>query len=275
MALPPPAAGSTALVTGASSGIGRELARGLAERGHGVTLVARRIERLRELASELRDAHGVRAEALAADLADPAERDRLAAEVERLGLTVEILVNNAGFGVYRRFADSDRERELQQVRLLVEAVVDLDARYVPGMVERGRGAVLNLSSTAGFQALPGNGTYSASKSFVLLHSEALHEEVGDRGVTVTAVCPGPVETEFQEVSEVLFTERMPRAVFAPPERVAKDALRAAEQGKRTTIPGGPAVRAFFGPNRRIPSWLALPVSRRFFSRELSRGDRPG
>jgi short-subunit dehydrogenase len=274
VALPPPAAGSTALVTGASSGIGRELARGLAARGHGVTLAARRIERLRELASELHDAHGVRAEALATDLADPAERDRLAAEVERLGLTVEVLVNNAGFGVYRRFVDSDRERELEQVRLLVEAVVDLDARYVPGMVARGRGAVLNLASVAGFQALPGNGTYSAGKSFVLLHSEALHEEVRDSGVTVTAVCPGPVETEFQEVSEPLFTERLPRAVLASPQRVAADSLKAVERGGRTVIPGGPAVRAFFGPNRMIPSRLTLHVSRWLFAGELSRGDRP-
>lgn len=272
MALPPPAPGSTALVTGASAGIGRELARGLAARGHALTLVARRASRLEELASELSGRHGVSVEVIPADLADAQERDRLAVEVEQRGLTVEVLVNNAGFGVYRAFVESDRGRELQQVRLLVEAVVDLDARYVPGMVERGRGAVLNLGSTAGFQALPGNGTYAASKSFVLLHSEALHEELRGTGVTVTAVCPGPVETEFQEVSEPLFMERMPGFVRRGPEDVAEESLAALESGKRSVIPGGAALRAFFGPNRSAPSWLALPIARRLMSRELQRDD---
>jgi short-subunit dehydrogenase len=221
MALPPPRPDSTALVTGASSGIGSEFARGLAARGHGVTLVARRRDRLERLASELAERHSVRTEVIAADLAEPHERDRLAAEIERRGLTVEILVNNAGFGIYVPFADSDRQRELQQVRLLVEAVVDLDARYVPGMVDRGRGAVINVASTAGFQPLPGNGTYSASKAFVLCHSESLHEEVRSHGVTVTAVCPGPVETEFLEVSQPVFQRRVPRLLWAEVTQVAE------------------------------------------------------
>ena len=270
MALPPPSSGSAALVTGASAGIGEQLARALAARGHGVVLVARRAERLQQLARELAGAHGVRAEAVAADLAMAEERDRMAAEVAELGLDVEVLVNNAGFGIYSRFG-ADREQELRQVRLLVEAVVDLDARYVPDMVRRGRGTVINLSSTAGFQPLPGNGTYSAAKAFVLSHSESLHDEVRPHGVTVTAVCPGPVETEFQERNEPVFMERMPRAVFASAERVAQDALDAAERGKRSVIPGGPAVRAAFGPNRLVPSALSLPVSRLVMSRELRRG----
>ncbi len=275
MALPPPDAGSTALVSGASSGIGVALARGLAARGHAITLVARRAERLEQIAGELRDHHGVRVEVVPADLSDQAERDRLAAELERRGLAVDVLVNNAGFGIYRPFPDSDRGRELEQVRLLVEAVVDLDARYVPPMVERGRGAVLNVSSTAGFQPLPGNGTYAAGKAFVLYHSEALHEEVRESGVTVTALCPGPVETEFQEVSEPLFDERIPKALWCRPEEVAEDALRGLERGRRTVIPGGLAVRAFFGPNRVAPARLALPVARRLMSRELERGERQG
>lgn len=272
MPLPPPTPGSTALVTGASAGIGAEIARGLARRGHAVTLVARRADRIQALADELSSGHGVRADAISADLSDASERDRLAAQIEERELTVEVLVNNAGFGIYKRFDRSERERELQQVRLLVEAVVDFDARYVPDMVERGRGAVINLASTAGFQPLPGNGTYSASKSFVLYHSESLHEELRGTGVTVTAVCPGPVETEFQEASEPLFMARMPGAVTCGPERVAEETLEAAERGKRTVIPGGLAVRAFFGPNRMAPSALALPVARRIMGRELQRED---
>src|SRR3954471_3076848 len=163
MALPEPDPASTALVTGASAGIGAELARGLAERGHGVTLVARREDRLRELAGQLADAYGIRAEFVAADLREQTERDSVVEAIAARQLTVEILVNNAGFGIYEPFAASERQREIDQVRLLVEAVVDFDARYVPGMVERGRGTVINLSSTAGFQPLPGNGTYAAAK----------------------------------------------------------------------------------------------------------------
>jgi short-subunit dehydrogenase len=274
VALPPPAPDSTALVTGASSGIGRELARALAARGHGVTLVARRAERLDQLAAELSERHGVRTETIATDLADAAERDRLVAEVEARGLTVEILVNSAGFGVYVPFARSDRERELRQLRLNVEAVVDLDARYVPQMVERGRGAVVNMSSTAGFQPLPGNGTYAAAKAYVLLHTEALAEELRGTGVTATAVCPGPVATEFQEVSDAAFAERLPKLVWCAPERVAEDALRAAERGQRSVIPGGLHVRAAFAPNRVTPARVALPLARRLMSRELDRGRNP-
>ena len=136
MALPEPRSSATAVVTGASSGIGAELARGLAARGYGVTLVARREDALRKLAPELADAHGVRAEVVAADLADPAARDRLAAEVERLGLEVDVLVANAGFGSYGAFVEADRAREIEQVRVNGEAVVDLAARWTPGMVRR-------------------------------------------------------------------------------------------------------------------------------------------
>jgi short-subunit dehydrogenase len=270
VALPPPAPDSTALVTGASSGIGRELARGLAERGHGVTLVARRADRLEELATELRAEHGIRAEPIAADLADPAERDRLVAEVERRGLVVEVLSNNAGFGIYVPFPISDRERELEQVRVQVEAVVDLDARYVPGMVERGRGAVINMASTAGFQPLPGNNTYSAAKSFVLLHTEALHDELRGTGVTATAVSPGPVATEFQETSDPAFADHLPKLVWRDPGRVARDALRAVERGRRSVIPGGAAIKLAFAANRLMPSRVTSPVTRVLMRDELRR-----
>src|SRR5919204_3116095 len=258
MALPPPAPDSTALVTGASSGIGRELARELASRGHGVTLVARRVERLNELAAELNGDQGVRTETIAADLSREGERDRVAAEIESRGLTVEVLVNNAGFGIYVPFHASDRRRELEQVRLLVEAVVDFDARYVPGMVERRRGAVLNMASTPGFPPLPGNNTYAACKAFVLLHTEALHDELRGTGVTATAVSPGPVATEFQETSNPAFADHLPKLVWRDPARVARDAIRAVERGRRSVIPGGAAVRAAFAPNRVAPARMALP-----------------
>ena len=273
MALPPSRPDSTALVTGASSGIGTELARGLAARGHGLTLVARRADRLESLAEDLSSRYGVRVEPIAADLSEASDRDRLAGEIESRGLTVEVVVNNAGFGVYEPFGHSDRARELEQVRLLVEAVVDLNARYLPGMLERRRGAILNMASTAGFQPLPGNANYSASKAFVLFHTEALHEEVRGQGVTVTAVCPGPVDTEFLETSQPLFAARVPGPLWTDAETVADEALKALENGRRTVVPGGLAVRAAFALNRMAPASLALPLARRLMSRELERGRR--
>lgn len=265
MSLPPPGPNSTALVTGASSGIGEQFARQLARRGYRVALVARREDRLAKLAEELGGPD--RAMVIGADLAVSEDRDGIAARLRELGAEVELLVNNAGFGIYASFIESPREAELQQVRVDVEAVVDLMARYVPAMVQRGRGAVINMSSTAGFQPLPYNASYAAAKSYVLLLSEGVAEEVKEHGVTVTAVCPGPVPTEFQEANDAgYFAERVPKFTFVTPERVAREALEAAEHGKRVVIPGGPHVRLAFGPSRVIPSWLTLRVSKRLMAR---------
>lgn len=267
VALPPPSDSSTALVTGASSGLGEQFARALARRGYNLTLVARREEVLERLASELSGEHGIAAEHVAVDLADASQRDAMVAKVEERGRQVEVLVNCAGFGVYGPFAESDREQELKQVRLLVEAVVDLTARYLPGMVERGRGAVVNLSSTAGIQPLPHNAGYSAAKAYVEFFSEAVHTELRGSGVTVTAVLPGPVKTGFQDASDAgYFADRMPGMTFAPPERVAEDSLKAADKGRRSVVPGGPQVRAAFRPNRFFPRRVVLAVSKRMMER---------
>jgi uncharacterized protein len=265
MSLAPPAPDSIALVTGASSGIGEQYARQLADRGHRVAIVARREDRLAKLAEELGGPE--RAVVIAADLAVPEDRDRLAGRLDELGARVEILVNNAGFGIYQAFVESGRERELHQLRVLVEAAVDLMGRYLPGTAERGRGAVINMSSSAGFQALPYNAGYSAAKGYLLLLSEAVHAEVQEHGVTVTAVCPGPVPSGFQEASDAgYFAERLPKFTFVSPERVARDALAAADRGRISVIPGGPQVKAALGPNRKLPRWLVLPISKRMMAR---------
>ena len=237
MALPPPGERTLALVTGASSGIGEALARKLAERGYRVGLVARSEEKLRELAEEI----GGETEVLPCDLADAKARDRLATEIEGRGLTVEVLVNNAGFGVYDDFAESDRDRELKLARLNVEAVVDLTHRFLPGMVQRGRGAIVNTASTSAFQPIPGNAGYSASKAFVLTFSEAIHEETRRAGVTVTALCPGPVRTGFQEASPGAddFTRTLPKPLWRDAGTVAEAALAGAERGRRVVVPGAP------------------------------------
>jgi short-subunit dehydrogenase len=265
MSLPDPQPNSIALVTGASSGIGEQFARQLAGAGHRVALVARREDRLAALAGELGGEE--RAVPIAADLSVAGDRDRVAERLTELGADVEILVNCAGYGIYAPFAQAGREQEIEQVRLLVEAVVDLMARYLPGMVSRGRGAVINLSSTAGFQALPYNAGYSAAKGYVLLLSEATHTEVKEHGVTVTAVCPGPVPSGFQAASDAdYFAKRLPKFTFVSPERVAADSLAAVAAGKISVIPGGLPVRVAFGPNRKMPRWLALRVSRKMMAR---------
>jgi short-subunit dehydrogenase len=265
MSLPDPSSESIALVTGASSGIGEQFARQLSEMGHRVALVARREDRLERLATELGGTE--RAVPIAADLGVPEERDRVAARIEELGAQVEILINNAGFGIYQAFPEAGRDQEIRQVRVLVEAVVDLMARYLPGMRSRRRGAIVNMSSTAALQPLPFNAGYAAAKAHVLLLSEAVHAEVKEQGVTVTAVLPGPVPSGFQEASDAgYFAKKLPKFTFAPPERVAQDALRAAARGRISVIPGGPQVWIAFGPNRRLPRWLVLPISKRLMAR---------
>jgi uncharacterized protein len=261
MALPDPAPDRTAIVTGASSGIGAEIARGLAERGHGVTLVARREERLRALAGELSDAHTVRTEVIAADLTDEASRERIAKELADRGLTVDILVNNAGFSTTGPVQESDPAREIALVRTNVEAVVHLCSLFIPGMVERARGAVLNVSSTAAFQPLPGQAAYGASKAFVLSYGQATGAELRGTGVTLTTLCPGPVETEFAEragFDEDDAEGALPKFMWVPATEVAKAALDGLDKGRRVVIPGA-ANRVAAGLAHMTPRRMLLPI----------------
>jgi uncharacterized protein len=266
VALPPPSNSSTALVTGASSGIGAELARVLASRGHGVTLTARREERLRELADELSSAHGIRAEAIGCDLGDASARDALAAEIETRGLDVEILVNNAGFGGIGSFVEMGRERQLDMVRLNIEAVVDLMGRYVPAMQSRGRGAVINIASTAAFQPMADNATYAATKAFVLSLGDATHVELKGAGVTVTSVCPGPVKSEFAQVAGIGAAEdRAPSFIWTKASDVAEQAVSGVERGKRVVVPGM-LNQATALAGQHSPRSIALPLAQRIWSR---------
>jgi short-subunit dehydrogenase len=261
--LPPPSESSIALVTGASSGIGAAIARELASRGHGVALIARRADRLRDLAAEIGRDHGVRSEPVGADLAAADGRDRLAAHLDELGLDVEVLVNNAGFGAFGTVHELDRDRLVEMVRLNCEALVDLQARYSPAMVARGRGAILNVASTAAFQPLPGSGCYAATKAFALSLSEATHSELHGSGVTVTALCPGPVRTEFAGVAGVGSKEgQLPGPFWTPAEQVAREAVEGLAKGKRVVIPGL-LNRAGAVGGQHAPRALVLPLANRF------------
>jgi uncharacterized protein len=240
MALPRPSSSSSCLVTGASSGIGADLARQLAKRGHGVTLVARRQDRLESLADELRSAHKIRVEVLPADLTDAAARAGLVRAMEERDLEVQILVNNAGFSTTGPVHRSEHEREIAMIRTDVEAVADLCSLFLPGMVERGRGAVLNVASTAAFQPIPGQAGYGASKAFVLSYSHAIRAELRGTGVTVTALCPGPVKTEFVEAAGFKEEEAegsLPKFMWVSAQQVARAAVEGLERGRAVVVPG--------------------------------------
>lgn len=268
MALPDPAPSSAALVTGASSGIGEAIARQLAQRGHNLILVARREERLRELAAELSDAHGIRAEPLAADLGTRPARDELAASIQALGLDVEVLVNNAGFGGTGNVHRVEPERLMAMVALNCEALVDLQARYSAPMAERGRGAIINVASTAAFQPIPGTATYAATKAFVLALSEGTHAELTGKGVAVTAVCPGPVKTEFAETAGLGdANDRMPSFIWTDVEDVASQAVEGAEKGRRVVVPGL-MNRVGTLAGRHTPRALVLPLAKRTWRQAL-------
>jgi uncharacterized protein len=265
MTLPSPSPASTCVVTGASSGIGADIARQLAQRGRGVTLVARREDRLKSLADELSSSHGVRAEVVAADLSDPGSRQAMVDTIAGRGLVVDVLVNNAGFSTGGKVARCDRSAELSQIRTNVEAVADLCYVYVPEMVNRGAGAVLNVASTAGFQPIPGQATYAATKAFVLRLTEALHEELKGTGVTATALCPGPVRTEFMDVLTGGRGEsvKTPDFVWMSSEDTAKAAVEGMLRGRRVVVPGPfNQVTAFAGAHS--PRTFLLPLMRRFY-----------
>ncbi len=271
MALPSPSTGGTALVTGASSGIGAAIARELASRGHAVTLVARREERLRSLADELSSEHGVEAGVIAADLIDADSRAELELELARNGRYPEVLVNNAGFGSRGEFITNDTGRMTDMVRLNVEAVVELTSRFLPGMVQRGRGAIINVSSTSAFQPLPGAAVYAAGKAFVLSFSEAIRTELRGSGVTVTAVCPGPVKTEFTDAAGMGGIEdETPDVFWTSVETVARLAVAGAEADKRVVVPGA-LNRAGAIAGQHSPRALALPVLQRIWGQATSKG----
>ncbi len=261
MALPAPGHDRTALVTGASSGIGAEIARQLAGRGQGVTLVARRKEKLQALADELAGAQGIRAEILSADLTDPEARAALPAELEKLGLTVEILVNNAGLSTMGPVHRADRAAELAMIATDVLAVVDLTTLFLPPMVERGRGAILNVASTAAFQPLPGQAGYGASKAFVLSYSQAVRGELAGLGVSVTALCPGPVDTGFGEAAGLTTEEAvnsLPKIMWVEAAEVARQAVEGLARGKMVVIPGM-ANSAAAALARVVPRRFLLPL----------------
>ena len=219
------------LITGASAGLGAEFARQLSRRGQRLVLAARRKDRLDALAAEVGNARTVEI-----DLSEPGAAARLVADVEAAGETIDTLINNAGFGLRGRFVDLDASREREMIDLNCGALTDLCRAVVPGMIERKRGAILNVASTAAFQPGPKMAVYFATKAYVLSFTEALHEELKPHGIKVSALCPGPTRTEFGDVAGI--------ASLGSFERLSMDAgpvVRAGIEGLDTNraviIPG--------------------------------------
>ena len=225
---------NTTLITGASSGIGEVFARKLAARGRNVLLVARSEEKLVTLCNELGRSSSIRAQYVALDLSKPEAPARLFDEAKKRGLTVDMLVNNAGFGSMGEFGKLDLSRELNMIDLNVKSLVELTHRFLQPMLERKQGAIINVASTAAFQAVPFFATYAATKAFVLSFSEALWEENRAQGIKVLALCPGVTDTNFFEAAR---GQKPPARVSQTPEEVVDVALRGLDRGKSHIISG--------------------------------------
>src|SRR5712692_6963438 len=225
---------NTTLITGASSGIGEAFARKLAARGHNLLLVARSEDKLINLCNELGRIKSTRAQYVAMDLSQPEAPARLFEETRKRELEIDLLINNAGFGSMGDFAKLDLARELNIICLNVRSLVELTHRFLQPMREQKSGAIINVASTAGFQAVPFMATYAATKAFVLSFSEALWEENRPLGIKVMALCPGVTDTNFFEASRM---QRPPARISQSPEEVVETALRGLKRGKSSVISG--------------------------------------
>ena len=245
--------------------MGVEIARELAQRGQNLTLVARREDRLRKLADELERDHGVRVEVVATDISTIDGRRKLIDDLRAKGRDVEILVNNAGYGSAGLFQELDAEKETAMVRTNCEAIVALCGEFVPKMVERGRGAVLNVASIAGFQPIPYQTTYSASKAFVRTFTEALTADLHGTGVTATALCPGLVPTEFGAAAGIDEGgwDQFPGFIKTSPEENARAAVEGMEKGKRIVLLGA-FNRVSAASGHYTPRSALLGLMRRFY-----------
>lgn len=227
----------TALVTGASGGIGEDLARLIAAGGRNVVLLARSADKLQALAGTLSSAHGIEATVVAADLSEPGAADLVARTLAARGITVDVLVNNAGFGTSGPFASEDPGEQLGMLQVNIVALTALTRLFLPGMIERGRGRILNVASTAAFQPGPFMAVYYASKAYVLSLSEAIAEETAASGVTVTCLCPGPTQTGFQDRARMQETRLVNLGSVMSSADVARAGYDGMLAGRRLVTPG--------------------------------------
>lgn len=253
------------LITGGSSGIGKVFAERLAKEGHDLILVARRQAELEALAEQLQGAHGITAHVLPMDLSRSEAPQLIFEEVSKRGLAVDGLINNAGFGIHGALETNDVAELERMLRVNVMALTMLTRLFLPGMIERRSGTIVNVASTASFQPNPLFAAYSASKAYVLSFSEAIAVEVKERGVKVVVLCPGPTKTEFAETAKFK-GKAFPEAVWMTAEEVVEEGMRAIRSGQVVKIPGAMnAMMARMVPF--VPRPLLTQITRRLFQPE--------
>jgi len=250
----------TALITGASSGIGLELAKCFARNGYDLVLVARREDKLRDLQSTLEARHGIRAKVLYADLSDSNAPQQIFQTLLDEKIAIEILVNNAGFATYGLFIETDLDTELQLLQVNITALTHLTKLFLPPMIEKRRGKILNVASIVAFQPGPLMAVYYASKAYVLSFSEALSEELEGSGVSVTCLCPGATQSSLQERA-AMKDSKLAHVQLMDAATVARWGYRALMRGQRVTIPGTKNQVFAFAPRFLPRSWSAKIVRR--------------
>jgi short-subunit dehydrogenase len=255
---------STALITGASGGIGKAFAEELAAQSTNLVLVARSEEKLNQLALKLEQQYKIQVQVIVEDLTEPGATGAVFDAVTSQGLTIDMLINNAGFGDYGEFAKQDRERQVNMIQLNVVALVDLTHRFLQGMRQRGSGSIINVSSLSAFQPIPYISVYSATKAFILNFSQALWAENRNNGIRVLVVCPGPVETNF-------FVEaKFPPALAATtnkistPQEVVSESLKAWERGDSMVVVGGFSTHFISRLSRFVPRQTLLNLLEKQF-----------
>lgn len=254
----------TALVTGASSGIGETFATELAARQTNLVTVARSKDKLDQLATQLQQKYNIKVEVIAQDLTEPQATKTVFDTITQKGLTIDLLINNAGFGDYGPFVERPLEKQVAMIQLNNIALVELTHLFLPGMKQRGSGGIINVSSIAAFQPLPYLSIYAATKAFVLSFTEAIWAENKDSGVHIMALCPGPTESQFVERAEFPNSFEGAKSNYASPERVVKDALEAFEKNQSNLVTGGVANQLIVNLPRLFPRELIVSLVEKQF-----------
>ena len=257
----------TALITGASSGIGKTFARQLASQKKNLVLVARSKDKLQQLATELEQKEQIKSIIIPQDLTEPGVGKSLYETLKNKGCKIDLLINNAGFGDYGNFSDRPLEKQINMIQLNITVLTELTGLFLPEMKQRGKGGIINVSSIAGFQPLPYMSVYAATKAFVLNFTEALWAENEGCGVNILALCPGPTESEFFSRAELpsSFVKDAPNSLVSS-EKVVKEALKALSQNKSTIITGGIGNQLIVNIPRFLPRDLLVSAVKKQFKR---------
>ncbi len=254
----------TALITGASFGIGETFARELASRQTNLVLVARSKDKLDQLAQQLGEKYQIQAEVIAKDLTEPGSTQAVFQEVTEKGITIDLLINNAGFGDYGLFVERDLQKQVKMIQLNITALVELSHLFLAPMKQRGSGSIINVASIAAYQPIPYMSIYAATKAFVLHFSEALWAENKEAGIHILALCPGPTESQFFEAAEFPSSMGGGKGKLVPAEEVVTDALEALEKNQSTLVTGGFGNHIIVNLSRFVPREVVVSLVEKQF-----------